>query len=246
MEQHGGSMSVSEGSPKQPKSRSGPEFLGLSRCAGCYNQKASSMPRWGGDGESSSSAEDSGPEVDCESESESTSSSSCSGPVEAETPETERSSPVCGGEDGAGREETGETSSQRQQDENKKRRMIQRAPLVKSFSLPSSFTPNLTPLSFLPRPPGVVSTLHLEVLPEKHSDNTFVTIRRHLSERESTGCQDNISNPETSPSRWRPGESQRDSSSGDHEYLNHYFQQLMRYFSLDESYHVNTCSLQGC
>ncbi|XP_023249262.1 uncharacterized protein LOC111644583 [Seriola lalandi dorsalis] len=184
MEELRGSMSVSEDSPKQPKSRSGPEFLGLSRCAGCYNQKASSMPRRGGDGESSSSAEDSGPEVDCESESESSSSSSCSGPVVAETPETERSSPECGGEDGAGREETGETTSQRQQDDNKKRRMIQSAPLVQSFSLPSSLPPNLTPLSFLPRPPGVVSTLHLEVLPENHSDNTFVTIRRHLSERE--------------------------------------------------------------
>ncbi|GLD69656.1 lateral signaling target protein 2 homolog [Lates japonicus] len=114
----------SEDGPKQPKSRSGHEFLGLSRCAACYNQKAN-MFRRGDDGDTSSSAEDSGPEVDSESEAESSSSSSSSGHIEAETPEgpeTESHSPVCGdvaepeprGEDGDREEEMGETSERQQ------------------------------------------------------------------------------------------------------------------------------------
>ncbi|KAG7228402.1 hypothetical protein INR49_007574, partial [Caranx melampygus] len=174
--------------PKQPKSRPGPEFLGLSRCAGCYNQKASSMPRLGGDGDSSSSAEDSGPEPESESESESTSSSSssCSRPVVAETPEIPapapggRSSPA----EGDRAEEEEEVEVEEDKNEKSRRVMIRRAPLVKSFSLPSSLTLHLTPLSLLPRPPQIISTLHLEVLPGKCSHDTSFTIRRHLQERE--------------------------------------------------------------
>ncbi|XP_040905998.1 lateral signaling target protein 2 homolog [Toxotes jaculatrix] len=200
----GSAEDPSADSPQQPKSRSGSECLGLSRCAACYNQKANSMSRRGGDGESSSSAEDSGPEVDNESEAESSSSSSCSEPVAAETPEkpeTEKHSPVCGDaaepesggedgdkedsdeEDGDGQKERGHTS-EREQDPNRTKGMIRRAPLVKSFSLPPSFTPRLIPLSLLPRPPTIVSTLHLQVLPEKRKDDTVFTIRQHLSERE--------------------------------------------------------------
>ncbi|XP_039995340.1 PH domain-containing protein DDB_G0275795-like [Xiphias gladius] len=171
------------------ESRSGPEFLGLSRCAACYNQKASAMPRRGGDWESSSSGEDSCPEVDSESEAESSSDSSCSGHVAAETPE--RRSPVCGdaaepesrGEDGDGQGETGE-ASERLQDKNGTQGAIRRAPLVRSFSPPPSLTPHLTPLSLLPCPAKVVSTLHLQVLPEEHTNDAFFAIRRHLSERE--------------------------------------------------------------
>ncbi|XP_069574914.1 AP-3 complex subunit beta-2-like isoform X2 [Brachyistius frenatus] len=93
----GGLRSSSEGStesPKQSKSRSGPDVLSLSPCAACYNQKGRYTSRWGRDGESSSSAEDSGPEAESEAESESSSSSSSC--AAAETPE--RTSPVGGGD----------------------------------------------------------------------------------------------------------------------------------------------------
>lgn len=154
------------------QSRSGPEFLGLSRCAACYNQKAGSMCRRGGDGESSSSAEDSGPEVDSESEAESSSSSSCSGEASSEI--LENPSPVSGDaaepESGDGQEETGVT---------------RRAPLVKSFSLPNSFSPHLSPLSLLPRPHTVVSTLRLQVLSQKHdAADALCIVKQHLPERE--------------------------------------------------------------
>ncbi|XP_047459905.1 WW domain-binding protein 11-like [Mugil cephalus] len=169
-------------SPKTSKPRSSPDVPSLSRCAACYN----SVPRWGGNGESSSSAEDSGPEIDCESEPESSSSSSSSGGSgdaladTPEQPEAERQTPECGqpksgGQDG---DETQETVLS--QDEGK--RKIRRAPLVKSSSLPASFTPHSTPLSVLPFRPRVVSTLHLQVLPQTQDEETSYTIRECFAE----------------------------------------------------------------
>lgn len=171
--------------------RSGPGFLSLSRCAACYNQKKSSTSWQGGDGESSSSAEDSGPELDSESEAESSSSSSSSGGALSEIlekPETEKPSslsgdaagPESGGKDADGREEMGETSES-QEDKNKSKGVTLRAPLVKSFSL-SSFTPNLIPL--LPRSDTIVSTLNLQVLPQTHASDAFYIVKQHEEKTE--------------------------------------------------------------
>ncbi|KAM9345024.1 uncharacterized protein ABDE67_013919 isoform 2-T2 [Symphorus nematophorus] len=179
----------------QTNQRPAPEFLGLTRCAACYNQQA--IARRGGDGESSSSAEDSGPEGDCESEAESSSSSS-SGRAASEIfeePEIERPPPVSGdaaepesgGEDGDGREETSEErreSEESQKDTSRTKAVTRRAPLVKSFSLPAYFTPRLTPVSLLPRPHTVTSTLHLQVLSQEHEDHGFQIVKQYPSERE--------------------------------------------------------------
>nr|XP_019942429.1 PREDICTED: probable serine/threonine-protein kinase samkC [Paralichthys olivaceus]XP_019942439.1 PREDICTED: probable serine/threonine-protein kinase samkC [Paralichthys olivaceus]XP_019942448.1 PREDICTED: probable serine/threonine-protein kinase samkC [Paralichthys olivaceus] len=176
-------MSESRGSTDDPsadrttlQSRPGPEHLSLSRCAACYNIKSSSVTWRGDHGESSSSAEDSGPEVDDESETDSSSSSSSRN----ETPEPERSGDAAedesrggggGGEDG---DETGETSNRREE-KNK----------------PSSLTPHLIPLSFLPRPPQVVSTLHLQVFPQNRGDDeTFFSIRQRRPEGEEEETQE--------------------------------------------------------
>ncbi|XP_070697621.1 bromodomain-containing protein 4-like [Pempheris klunzingeri] len=171
-----------------PKSTSGPEFLSLSRCAACFNLKANSMPRWGGDGESSSSAEDSGPEVDLESEAESSSSSSsCSGgPLSDREMQGAEKPPESGGQDGDGREETGETLES-QDDKSKKNGVTRRAPLVKSFSLPTSFTPRLSPQSLLPRPHRVISTLNLQVLPHNYNDAFFIVQQQEMEESNSAG-----------------------------------------------------------
>ncbi|XP_026211643.1 uncharacterized protein LOC113159254 [Anabas testudineus] len=179
-------------SPKLLRDRSGNEFLGLSRCAACYNHNANSKRWHGANGESSSSAEDSESEVDCESEAESSSSSSYSGhvvavPAAPEKAETDRISPVCENASECVREDGDEqkgNASQSQEDKIRANGMTRRAPLVKSFSLPSSFTPHLTPFSLLPRPPRIVSTLHLQVLPEEHDNDTFFTIRQNLLGRE--------------------------------------------------------------
>ncbi|XP_078129867.1 uncharacterized protein LOC144532803 isoform X2 [Sander vitreus] len=159
----------------QNKKRSGPQVGGLSRCAACYKQKASSMHRWGGGGESSSSAEDSGPEVESSSSS-SSSSSSYSEKASSETP-----SPVpadgadadSGAKDGDGRDEASHSRTKRPR----------RSPFVKSFSLPTSLTPHLTPLSLLPRPQTVVSTLYLQVLSEDDGDGFYI-IKQQLPGRE--------------------------------------------------------------
>ncbi|XP_069000197.1 trans-Golgi network integral membrane protein 2-like [Embiotoca jacksoni] len=109
----------------------------------------------GRDGESSSSAEDSGPEAEAESESESSSSSSSC--AAAETPE--RTSPVGGGDaeeepGGGGRGGGGDADGAKSRGDGAKRtRRTRRAPLVKSSSLPASLKPRPAPLSLLPRPP---------------------------------------------------------------------------------------------
>lgn len=143
------------------QTNSGTNLLGLSRCAGCYNHSASSTHWRGGGGDSSSSAEDSGSEGHCESDAESSSSSDASGHVAAAArePDTEQvSGEAAGSRDGDAR--TGGLTG--------------RAPLVKSLSLPLSQAPPPPP-----RPPRMVSTLQLQVLPEQQR----LPARRH----ETTG-----------------------------------------------------------
>ncbi|XP_029377765.1 probable serine/threonine-protein kinase samkC [Echeneis naucrates] len=185
---------VPEDGPEIPTSRSGPDFCDMSRCAGCCNQKVGSMPQRGDDGESSSSAEDSGSETDCDSESSST--SSCSVPFAEENSE---------------RAETGsrgwrDENSEREQNRSKTKGRIGRASLVKSFSLPPSLIPRLIPLSLLPSPPRIVSTLHLEVLPEKHSDTFTIRRQSSVSERGTSGVEGVSANspPPQQPSQCQP------------------------------------------
>nr|XP_033500893.1 uncharacterized protein LOC117268487 [Epinephelus lanceolatus] len=168
VESGGSAEDQSEDSLTQPKSESGPEFLSLSRCTHCYNL------RWGDDGESSSSAEDSGSEVDWETEAESR--SSCSDLAFSEIRNINAES---GGKDGDGGE-----MSEIQEAKNKK--MTQRAPLINSSSLPNSPGPHLTPLSLPPHPHTVVSTLHLQVLSQKqdNNDDAFYIVKQQLSGRE--------------------------------------------------------------
>lgn len=122
------------------QSRAGAGFLSLSRCAACYNHKKSSTSWLGGDGESSSSAEDSGPDVESESEAESSSSSSSSSSQESLLEEP----------GGDGPEETKEETEEEQ-------KSSQRAPLS--------------------RPETIVSTLNLQVLPQKHHTDDFRIVK---------------------------------------------------------------------
>lgn len=122
------------------QSRAGAGFLSLSRCAACYNHKKSSTSWLGGDGESSSSAEDSGPDVESESEAESSSSSSSSSSQESLLEEP----------GGDGPEETKEEPEEEQ-------KSSQRAPLS--------------------RPDTIVSTLNLQVLPQKHHTDDFRIVK---------------------------------------------------------------------
>ncbi|XP_053292038.1 pleckstrin homology domain-containing family A member 3 isoform X1 [Pleuronectes platessa] len=179
----------------QLKTRSSPVPLSLARCAACYNHKSSTVS-WRGDaGESSSSAEDSGPEVeDEESEAESSSSSSSSCRSSAtEEPEPERSGDAAeeesrgdggegggggggGGEGGGGGGGGGEGGDETVETLNRQE--------------PPSLTPHLLPRSFLPRPPQVVSTLHLQVLPQNCGDDeTLFNIRELRPEREEEQTQ---------------------------------------------------------
>ncbi|XP_067466768.1 uncharacterized protein [Thunnus thynnus] len=218
-------------SPKQ-KSTSGPEFLSLARCAGCYNHQKNSKFRWGDDSESSTSDEDL--EADLESEPESSCSSSSSDQVLDEIPEkpaTEEPSavsgdaaePQSGGLDGDG--QVGETSES-QEDKKRTKRVIQRAPLVKSRSLPDSFTHHLTPMSLLPRPPRVVSVLNLQVLQQKPDSDTFYKLCRHLPEREEGKTEESkggIKNPlPPQPfQQWQqglPGQRRSETTSQQHQY----------------------------
>ncbi|CAK6976754.1 protein phosphatase 1 regulatory subunit 1C [Scomber scombrus] len=169
-------------SPKQQKSKSGPEVINLSRCAGCYNHKKIARLHHGG--ESSSSAEDSGPDADSESEAESSFSSSSSEQADVEevsaVPEdAAEPEPESGGQevDAGQAEETSES----QEDRKRKREFVQRNPFVKSFSLPSSFTHRLTPLCQLPRPPRIVSILNLQVEQQEHNSDTFFPLRQRPS-----------------------------------------------------------------
>ncbi|XP_027128569.1 bZIP transcription factor 18-like [Larimichthys crocea] len=175
--------------PGQTTSKSGPVFLGLSRCDNCYKHKAIS---WKGvDGESSSS-EGSGAEVESEEE-ESSSSSSCSEKDSSEIleeSETEKPSLESG---------DSEETSEVQEDKSSTKAATQRAPLVKSFSLPASFTPRLTPLSLLPRPQTIVSTLNLQV--EKHDLDAFHIVKQQLTEEEerTEGGRGGINNQRSKP-----------------------------------------------
>ncbi|KAG7512431.1 hypothetical protein JOB18_029207 [Solea senegalensis] len=180
--------------PKQPKSTS--DFDSLSRCAACYNPNMNSMTWRGEDGESSSSAGDSGPELSSDSESESESSSSSSWSAVEETPEepemetrlsahdsdADDAEPESAAGDADGREGTGEMLHGQRGERGTKGR-IKRAPLVKSLTLPPSFTPHLRPVSLLPRPRTMVSTLHLQVLPKVHKDDTVINICQQLPKR---------------------------------------------------------------
>lgn len=144
----------------------------------------------GGDDESSSSAEDSGPEVDYESEAESTSSSSgCSRILEAET--ENRSSPTgdeSGGKDD-GREET-EEMLERVADES-------RSPPADLLSVPSYFDPHLTPQSLQPRRETVVSTLNLQVLPQENTRDAFCIIEQHKVKPEESVGGNQLQPPQT-------------------------------------------------
>ncbi|XP_030298352.1 uncharacterized protein LOC115596980 isoform X2 [Sparus aurata] len=167
----------------------------LTRCAACYNQRAGSMPHRGGD--SSSSAEDSGPEADWQSEAESSSSSSCSVEdlsEEPDEPETQTTSAAAaeaesGGGDADEGDETG-GASESQKDQSRTKAVTRRGPLVKSSSSSfSSLTPHLAPLTLLPRPQTVVSTLRLQVLPQTNDDGDllFVEQQEENSEESSGG-----------------------------------------------------------
>lgn len=164
---------------KQSKSKLSPELQSLSRCPDCYNHKAHFRSRWGGKSESSSSDEDFGSEVNSDSEAESSSSSSCfTGNIIEETPVRpvceDTAEPDSGGQDVDGQAETSETP----EDKGKLKEMLKRPQLIKSHSLPAFKTPHLTPLNLLPRPRQVTSTLHLQVLLQKHKNDTTYTIRR--------------------------------------------------------------------
>ncbi|XP_054874833.1 uncharacterized protein ppp1r1c isoform X2 [Amphiprion ocellaris] len=149
----------------QHNQRSGPEILSLSRCAACYNQKSDSTYRWRNGGESSSSDEASGPEM--ESDAEFSSSSSSTEDVVAEKPE--RNSPVPG--DNAEDEPRGQDGTSENQDEEQMIKEARpRAPFIRSVSLPSSFTP---PLS---RHERFISTLHLKVLSLSDDEDAVYSI----------------------------------------------------------------------
>lgn len=88
-------------------------------------------------------------------------------------PVCEGDEPDSGGQDGDRRAETSQTP----EDKVKMRGMLKRPQLTKSVSL-------------LPRPRQVTSTLHLQVLPQKHKNDTTYTICR--PERgETSGRRDN-------------------------------------------------------
>ncbi|XP_020501306.1 protein suppressor 2 of zeste-like [Labrus bergylta] len=189
LQSHSGGSSEAQNtdSENQAQKKPSPVILSLTRCSACYNHKKRS--RRDSDGESSSSAEDSGPEVDSESDAESSSSSSSSEKETNEDPPPEpvdTADPDLGDKTGGERQkEEGETSESK---ENKgtTKSMTRRHPLVKSYSLPSSFPPQLIPWSLLPRPRTVVSTLHLQVLSQKQDDDPFNVMQQHLFEQVKT------------------------------------------------------------
>lgn len=147
------------------QSSSIPGLPNLSRCAACYNHKKSFLH--GGDGESSSSAGDSEPEEDCESVSSSSSSS-----AEEEVPR--RPSPPAGSE-GGGRDSGEEVEGQLL--ESRAEGVVQTRPQ----NSPPSSAPPPRPLS---HPENVVSTLHLQVVPQEHASDAFYIIRRQEEEEE--------------------------------------------------------------
>lgn len=146
-----------------------PGLPNLSRCAACYNHKKNFL--YGGDGESSSSAGDSGPEGDLDSEPESLSSSSSSSSVEEEEQE-ERSSAAS---DGGGKDEG-------RGDEGQKLEGFAEGTLqTASQDPPTSSVLQPRPTS---RPPTVVSTLHLRVLPQERAGDAACIIQLHEEETE--------------------------------------------------------------
>ncbi|XP_034040942.1 uncharacterized protein LOC117523497 [Thalassophryne amazonica] len=192
----GESRSDSEGSiEKQSRqSTSVPAFLNLSPCAGCYSRKQHSMSQLCDD---SSSEANSG--SDWDSDSISSSSSSSSGPeVLLEKPEVEEVSngdtadPGSVGQDGNGQHETV------QNPECKGDKNVRKIRSVRFDNSVCQVSSSLVPFSLLPRQPTVVSTLHLQVLPENPDAEGFQSIHQHLLELE----EDNMT--ET------PGEGQTD------------------------------------
>ncbi|XP_056147917.1 uncharacterized protein LOC130122889 [Lampris incognitus] len=154
------------------------------------------MPRCRDDSESSSASNNSGPEFDWDSdELESSSDSSSSiGPSSKGTPQSpglDQDTPGSGSgsrsvaidEAGAveqvgmdsvtqwGMEGSQEERMESQEAGQKTGRRNRRLSLLKSHSLPTSFTP-----SSFSRPPSVISTLHLQVLSSKHGDTPFHTM----------------------------------------------------------------------
>lgn len=86
---------------------------------------------------------------------------------EPDEPETQTTSAAAaeaesGGGDADEGDETG-GASESQKDQSRTKAATRRGPLVKSFSSSSSLTPHLAPLTLLPRPQTVVSTLRLQV-----------------------------------------------------------------------------------
>lgn len=148
---------------------SAPRLPNLSRCAACYNHKKNFL--YGGDGESSSSAGDSGPEVDWDSEPESLSISSSSSSSVEEDEEEQRSSSEGGGKD---------------EDEGQKREgFAEGTQQTDSQDTPASSVLQPRPTS---RPRTVVSTLHLRVLPQEHAGDAVCIVQLHEEETEDPVC----------------------------------------------------------
>lgn len=152
-----------------------PALPNLSRCAACYNHKKNFL--YGGDGESSSSAGDSGPEVDWDSEAESLSSSSSSS-VEEDEEQEERSSPEGEGED------------EEREDEGRK-------PEEGTSQTHSQDTPASSDLQPRPtsRPHTMVSTLHLWVLPQEHAGDAVSIIQLHEEQTEERDGERGVDPP---------------------------------------------------
>ncbi|XP_029926619.1 PAX-interacting protein 1-like [Myripristis murdjan] len=245
---------ASADSMKHHKSRSHPQFLGLSPCAACYNQQGHSMLHRG---DNDSSSDDSGRELDWDSEeAESSSNSSCSsGPVSAGLPPKAESGSgdvfEFGSEVGEGaglaEETNGQGAGQEVMEESRgerKETMVRRAPLVKSFSLPPSLTHSLVPFSLLPRPPRVVSTLQLQVLPSKDDDATFhitpTFTHQHPSEMQGKRGNGNLLPPQPSQLQqmglpWQHRSPQQPTNQ-QHQYQHQYQQQQRQQHQLAQHY----------
>ncbi|CAL8298364.1 unnamed protein product [Merluccius merluccius] len=149
-----------------------PEFLVLTRCAACYDQKGHSMPRHRADSESSSEVSDQEGDWDSDTSS-SCSSEAATRPGGAEREDTALGSTPASGStatDQGGLGETraagGEAEARGEMREGAGDRDIKdtKPPLLKTPSR-----------GLLCRPPSVVSTLHLQALPSNHRDVTVYT-----------------------------------------------------------------------
>lgn len=171
------------------KPRPVPEFLVLTRCAACYDQKGHSMPRRRADSETSS--EGSAQELDWDSDTSSSCSSEEATGSEADQEDVPGSpAPGSGGPteadcesasetmDRAGQEETravGREAQGRQEEtkgEARNRDVGDMKTTLLLSKIPSS--------GHLRRPPSVISTLHLQALPSHH-DGVMVYTQAEFS-----------------------------------------------------------------